>query len=269
MVISKKYKYVFVELPFTASTAISTELCENYDGIKILHKHSRYNEFLSSASNEEKEYYVFSTIRHPMDAMVSVFFKLKYNHKGKFTNPKEWKINGGNVFNKDLKKFRFIQKHDLDFSAYFKKYFFYPYDNWSRLDHKNFNYVIRFEHLQEDFSKVLQNIGVEQIRPLPQINKTRNKEKNYIDYFTPEIRQRAINVFGPFMKKWDYAFTNDWSNIKISPLWEMEFNILGFVRSIYWKFFMRSTSAQRKERIQNYNSFDSISSAPKNDRGQL
>ena len=30
----------------------------------------------------------------------------------------------------------------------------------------------------------------------------------------------------------------------------MEFNILGFVRSIYWKFFMRSTSAQRKERIQ-------------------
>ena len=46
MIISHKYKYVFVGLPLAASTAISKELCEQYDGKAILAKHSIYQDFL-------------------------------------------------------------------------------------------------------------------------------------------------------------------------------------------------------------------------------
>lgn len=247
MVISEKYKYVFIELPFTASTSVSAELCENYSGIKILHKHSRYHEFHRIAKKEAKKYFVFSSIRNPMDAMVSVFFKLKYNHKGKFTEPKEWEVNGGNVLNKDLKKFSYIQKHNLNFQEYFKKYFYYPYDNWSRLDHKNFDFIIRFEHLQDDFSLVLQKLNIPQIRPLPQINKTKNKEREYKDYYTSDIRQRALNIFGPFMKEWGFEFPKEWGATKISPLAQFEYESIGFMKSIYWRLIPKSNAAQRKK----------------------
>ena len=54
MIISHKYKYVFVGLPLAASTAISKELCEQYDGKAILAKHSIYQDFLKIATEEEK-----------------------------------------------------------------------------------------------------------------------------------------------------------------------------------------------------------------------
>jgi hypothetical protein len=45
MVISHKHKYLFVELPKTATSAISHELIETYAGEKILRKRSAYRDF--------------------------------------------------------------------------------------------------------------------------------------------------------------------------------------------------------------------------------
>ena len=55
MIISHKYKYLFIETPHTGSTAISNELQENYDGQRILHKHAYYFEFARQASEEERK----------------------------------------------------------------------------------------------------------------------------------------------------------------------------------------------------------------------
>src|SRR5690242_2440526 len=108
MVISDKYKYVFVELPLTGSTAISNELCEMYDGKKILRKHSKYQEFLEVAKEEQKKYFVFSGIRNPMDLVVSEFLKKKNNHKQRYTTPSEWRRNGGTLSDKELQLYKEI-----------------------------------------------------------------------------------------------------------------------------------------------------------------
>jgi hypothetical protein len=76
MVISHTYKYLFVELPHTASTAIHQELCENYEGIPIIRKHAPYHEFIRIATAEEKVYFVLSGIRNPLDEAVSIYFIL-------------------------------------------------------------------------------------------------------------------------------------------------------------------------------------------------
>src|SRR3989344_2092106 len=57
MIISHKYKYVFIELSRTASEAISCELCEFYAGERILWKHASYRDFEKIAGSKEKKYY--------------------------------------------------------------------------------------------------------------------------------------------------------------------------------------------------------------------
>ena len=118
MVISHKHRsFVSLELPHTASTSIRRELCEYYDGTTILLKHASYKTFLKTATDEEKNYFVFSCIRNPLDNAVSVFFKLKTDHRGRFANPKQNKkrrIRAKRIY-------KFIQENNADFATYFLK----------------------------------------------------------------------------------------------------------------------------------------------------
>ena len=246
MVISHKHKYLFVELFYTGSTAISKELCELYDGEKILKKHSRYHEFLEIAGGEQKKYFIFSGIRNPMDLVVSEYLKIKNNHKDRFTTPSEWRKNGGTLSNEQLKLYDEITNRHLSFQDYFLKYFRLPYDNWSLLAHKQFDFIIRFENIRTDFNTALKKINIEPVRELPQVNKTAEKE-DFLQFYTPQIRQRAIFVFGPFMQKWGYEFPNTWHTKKPALLSSVLFKTLAIVRKVYWgKTKSKSTSATKK-----------------------
>ena len=118
MVISHEHRYLFVELPHTGSTAIHAELCSNYTGENILHKHAYYHEFLKVASSEEKKYFAFSGLRNPLDEAVSIFFKYKTNH-GNYINPRQMKKNGGWVNKRDLVRYHYIKDNNADFPLYF------------------------------------------------------------------------------------------------------------------------------------------------------
>jgi hypothetical protein len=236
MVISHEHRYVFVELPNTASSAIHKELCEHYNGIPLMHptmgRHIYYHEFLKSARAEERDYFVFSCIRNPLDVTVSVYFKFKTNKKNVFTNPELWKKNGGWVTDYDLSRFNFIQSTSADFPAYFKRFYrFPPYDNWSRLSHKKFDFIIRFENLRGDFARVLELLGLDAKRSLPVVNKTALREKDFWSYYTPEIRDQTRRVFGPFMKKWEYDFPSEWGDFSVPWLSRLLFYICGYFRT--------------------------------------
>ena len=60
MIISHKHKFLFIGLPFSASSAISKELHLQYEGESLLRKHSLYYEFKKGATKKELEYFVFA-----------------------------------------------------------------------------------------------------------------------------------------------------------------------------------------------------------------
>ena len=66
MIISHRYKFLFIGLPFSASSAITKDLHEEHDGKPYLRKHSLYHEFVKVATDEEKKYFaddhVFKTV---------------------------------------------------------------------------------------------------------------------------------------------------------------------------------------------------------------
>lgn len=234
MIISHKHKYVFVELPRTGSTAISKELREHYDGEAILRKHATYREFLSTASTAEKQYFVFSAVRNPLDKILSLYFKYKTDQRG-YDNPDIYQGSNQLIAWLMKKQFRFVQASNASFEDFFRKFYVLPYDDWSSLDHAHLDYVMHFELLSEDFSEVLTMIGLEQVRPLPITNKTAERRDDFWSYYTPEIQSRAQWVFGPYFKRWGYEFPQSWvrSNT-VGP--GLAFHLTNVFRHVYWRF---------------------------------
>lgn len=234
MIISHEHKYVFVEFPRTGTTSMSRELCQNYAGLRILRKHSTYQEFLKVATPEEKDYFVFTCIRNPLDDAVSHFFKLKTDHRERYTNRQKVRSKNRLAERLDAYLYGHIHRQNLDFPTFFRKFYIIPYNNWSSMTIKRYNYVLHFENLQADFTNALKMIGIEPVRPLPYRNVTGERKKEFWTYYTPEIIPRARRVFGPFMKQWGYEFPEAWGDEPISWWNQVEFEFFTFWRRLYW-----------------------------------
>lgn len=215
MIISHKYKYLFIQTEKTASTAIAKELCKNYNGAPILWKHARYEDFLAIATPKEKKYFIFAGIRNPLDAVVSLYYMRKKGIDNKSTNFL-FKIR------ENLKKHNFIKKNNADFTMFFKKFYGNKiYNNdWKTRKFHLLNYIYRYENLQKDFSEILKKIGIKQKRPLPLFWETPNKKKDFESYYSKDIQPRAKIVFNKYMKKWNYKFPENW---KKPTIWDKIF----------------------------------------------
>lgn len=240
MIISHKYKYIFIELPMTGSTAIARELMEHYDGQKILAKHASPKDFWRIATEEEKKYFMFSGLRNPLDEAVSRYYKYKTDHNQKFSRPLKKKKLG--KFRRRLNRIRdkarynFIINKEASFQQYFKRYYALPYSNWSMVWHHKMDYIVRFDQLNEDFQQVLKRLDIKSVRDLPKKNKTSGKDGSFWEYYKGDAMQRrAVNVFSGFMEKWDFRFPSDWKYKEASSLSKSLFPIVHGIRKLYWK----------------------------------
>jgi hypothetical protein len=236
MIISHSHRYVFVELPRTGSTAVRRELRELYDGTPILHKHSTYDEFRRQATDDERKYFVFSAIRNPLDDAVSRYFKLRTDHRQRFSDVTRQRNRRPLNSFLDERMYRYIASTDPDFSTYFLHFYRLPFDTWASLDHRTFDYVMRFERLPQDFEAVLRRLGIEPARPLPARNVTGERERSFADYYSPAARRRAFRVLGPYMRRWGYEFPPEWDPPAPSTLDELSYAAFSRVARTYWTY---------------------------------
>lgn len=226
MIVSHKYRYVFVEVPHTGSHSISQQLLENYAGEQTLRHHGNVTLFLGRATWEERRYFKFATVRNPLDAAVTDYTKMLGNHKDQFTNPDMLLENGGFITKRHLEEFRFIHSNGAGFPSFFKKFRNKLYNNWFLIGDQHFDYVIRFEALQENFAEVLRRIGIDQKEPLRHVNPTRLKRKRFAEFYTPGIYADVARSYGPFLRKWGYGFPPEWGNLTIPKSSELQFRTL-------------------------------------------
>jgi hypothetical protein len=241
MIISHKYKFLFIGLPFSASSAISKELHLEHDGEPYLRKHSLYHEFENVATKSELEYFVFAVLRNPMEIAVTVYEKMKANAKGNFTNSELFSENGGHITKQHRERFNYIKDNNSSFQQYFKKFHQKPYDNLSSLTIDNCDFVIRYETFSEDYLLALKKAGISNPKPLPVANKTVGKNKEILAYYTDDIKDRAISIFGPFLEKYDYSFPEEWGSVKTPLKSKLEFLVLGILRKLNQKYFKKYT----------------------------
>lgn len=243
MIISHKYKYVFVCLPRTGTTALRKEFCENYGGEEIHYKHAPYHIFLKYATPEEKNYKLISSIRNPLDRIVSLYFKYKSNHdsinKGQIKN-----IGDKNFVQKIAVAFansmlgrrsKYVSKNNPSFSEFFIKFYKRPYSDWHSLYFHKYDYIIRFENIQEDFKNAIIGLGLEFKRPLPVVNRTDKVKASFETFYTPETWERAIYVFFQSMNMYGYEFPEFWTKVNPGKGNRFQFKLINQVRKVYWE----------------------------------
>lgn len=244
MIISHKHKYVFVCLPRTGTTAIRNELIDLYDGEPIHYKHATYDYFIRHASPEERKYRVICTVRNPLDRTVSLYYKYKSNHDG--INVGQIKeIGRKNILQRTLISFanrilgnrsKFVSNGGATFQDFFKKYFRQPYSDWHFLNYHKYDFIIRFENMQEDFKSALTFLGIIPIRPLPVINKTEKSDSDFESHYTSEIQHQAVYAFYYVMVKYNYAFPKHWKISAPGYINSTYFILLNRLRFTYWKY---------------------------------
>lgn len=230
MIISDQYRYVFVELPHTGSTAISSELESRYGGRRVLGKHSPYGRFLRRASAEQKEYFVFSCVRNPLDIAVTKYHKYLSNHDNPAGGARYTAL--GNRL--EQKIFDYVQRDDVNFEEFFTRFYRLPYNSWACLDHHNFDFVMRFETLSDDFQEALRRLNIEPVGPLPVINQTSNRSKQFESYYTESIRRQAVKVFGPYMEEWGYEFPPEWHSEPATRAQRVKHSLVTALLKFYW-----------------------------------
>ena len=240
MIISHKYKFVFIGLPFSASSAISKELYLKYDAKPILQKHSLYYEFLKHASEREKKYFVFAVLRNPMEIVVSIYEKMLNNAGGNYTNKKLYKENGGHITKIQRRKFKYIHEKKANFQQFFLKFHTLPYDNLSSLTLNYCDYIIKYENLDKDYLTALKFCGIKNPTPLPVANKTIGKDASWEKYYLEEIRNHAVYVFGPFMQRYGYDFPKSWEQTKISFYSKILYKLISLLKNIKHTLIKRS-----------------------------
>lgn len=244
MIISHKHKYVFLCLPRTGTTAIRKELCENYGGEEILYKHAPYNKFLQQASEAEKRYRVLASVRNPLDRTVSLYFKYKTRHDGidrkqikdyGDKNPlQETLLKGANrILNR---RTNFVLEKNPSFAEYFLKFYTMPYSDWHSICFDRYDFLLRFESLAEDFEEAVRFLGMEPVRPLPVVNKTRKDDRSFEAYYTEEIRPRAQDVFWQAMQLYGYRFPEQWPAYEPPASNHLKYTAINSLRKLYWKY---------------------------------
>lgn len=248
MVISDRYRYLFVELPRTGSTAVRHELCELYGGRPILTKHATYEDFLREASPEQRDYFVFGGIRNPADVVVSLYVRYRTDPYHKYTDPKM--LARANLVERTIlrREFAFIHDRDADFSSFFLRFYHLPYNTWASTSFRHCDFIMKYEDLDRDFASALRKIGIEPVRPLPVVNKTEAKERDFWAYYSPAARRRAKRVFGPYMERWGYSFPDGWGAGRV-PWWnEVAFAAVTSLRTVYWRLLRPAVHGIRRAR---------------------
>ncbi len=187
---------------------MSKVLVEQYGSQEIQPMHKSYDEFQGTANEAERAYFTFTSIRNPLDSIVSSYFKMKSDHNGRFSRG-SFK-DGRPLARSALEAYRFIKQNNASFAQYFRQF---HQESYHLPRHEatveQVDDVLRFESLERDFARLMQQLRLP-VYPIPHFNQTAGRSKDFLSYYSADIIPQAIRVMGPLMHKWNYSFPAAW-----------------------------------------------------------
>lgn len=175
---------IFIHIPKAGGTTIRSSI-QRYKPIDWHHPITFYSE------EERNCRFTFAFTRNPFDRLLSAYKYLRGggSHKGDAEIGKTLSNNFNSFVLKDL--------NDIICRLHFRPQMHYIEDI------NLFNFIGKFENLQEDFNTVCDNISISHIK-LPHLNKS--KHKHYTEYYTDETKQIVAEKYAKDIEQFGYDF---------------------------------------------------------------
>lgn len=173
MIVNREYKYVFIGFPYSASSAISKELVENYGGERLMLKHSTMLSL--KGIKKYKDYKTIAVFRSPISVWKTQYIKLMKSSI--FDNEKYLRSNGGHINRRAFNLAQRMREEDWSFNQYVKhkSRSRLPYVSSFIVNYNKLDFIIRYHELQYDWQVVMKDLGHSSVSPLPLYNATANK----------------------------------------------------------------------------------------------
>jgi len=214
MIISNKYKFVFVHIPrtggFSVDNAMAKHLGEKdfYTNQYIRPRpplaqpsgrnyHLKLRNINELDKNKYKNYYKFTFVRNPYERMVSLysFFSQMNNHKPQndFESFKDWVTERNNIINPTLRvetQNRWKNVPQLDYLL--------DKDNNIGVD-----FVGRTENFADDLTSVVQHLGIP-VETIP--HKNGSQHLHYSLYYDEETKEKVKKDYIKDLEMFNYDF---------------------------------------------------------------
>ena len=245
MIISHKYKFIFIKPSKVGGTSIEIALARHCGDKDIITPFKTYNpeadedKYLHTAKNYKdkeffqhitpneikkkignkiwKNYFKFTIVRNPWDQTVSRYWWKRYRDRRKILQEGKITIRKVilNLFNPGAYKLvigKILEHKNFNyFASSFSKT--YPNKYWKNslyyFDEKGkpvCDFYIRYENLQKDYEKVCKRLGIP-YKKLPRTkNKSRKDKKHYSLYYNNETKKIIHNLFKKEIDYFGYKF---------------------------------------------------------------
>jgi len=218
MIISKKYKFIFIHIPKTGGCSVESALMShlgkedlitdrmNYQHKKINAKfcniphHVTLRDFHELTHNRYKDYYKFAFVRNPYDRMVSMYSFYSQLKNGKvgeseFEKFNIWLLGEENIINPKL---------NLKAQNQWKNK---PQVEWVVNNNKiDVDFIGRMETFDSDLLTIGRKIGMN-IEKIPHKNKS--KHSHYSNFFSAEAKRKTEKEYMDDFKKFNYTWSSE------------------------------------------------------------
>jgi hypothetical protein len=196
-----QHQFIFVHIPKTAGNALQSILSAYSEDIIIaggnkdgIHRFGLYSTYGTAKHSTLADYFSalgpesfwskrrFTCIRNPWDRAISFYFSPHHGH---------------HAWDRD----KFI--HMLDKIQPMTAFLRLPITATGKISEQNLDFIIRYEQLHEDFSRLCDILGIKK-KILPVIN--RGNRRPYPDYYDSELIQIVGTRFREDIELFGYEF---------------------------------------------------------------
>lgn len=194
-----QHKCVFIHICKTGGSSVVTAL---HKGVNAPPDHQLPHDIIERLPDIWREYFTFAFVRNPWDRFVSAFL---YNtRRGKAKGSKAKGIEKILPrYNYNFNKFMSIHGNE----RILKSFQFRPQTTWlwSRNGKPlDYNFIGRYERLQEDFNFICEQIGLEETQLIHR-NASPNR-KHYTEYYNNKTKKIVENLYKTEIEYFNYRF---------------------------------------------------------------
>lgn len=208
MLWTKSPSFIFIHIPKTGGTSVEHVLCERIIGKKwgtfskaqadeyivpqdgTIYQHWKLRDYIREKRVKPDDFFTFTFVRNPWDLVISEIMYLRKYQKEFFNH-------------KDIAD-SILQL--VNFSGHMWGHDFSPQVEYLTNEFGDFciDYIGRFEHLQQHFNEVCDQLGIERTQ-LPMTN-TSKERPHYSDYYNNDTRKLVAERFSADIEAFGYEF---------------------------------------------------------------